>query len=135
MKLLKLLFPKQNYSVLSPNSFTCISVRDLYISRICLPFLLQRNMWSSPGNILIAHRHMKVEIGTEAVQFPEKEYINGILGFSSQCNFLHFHRFLLLCTSNTKRQFLPMSFFRKNILFKILYFPQTDYFTTHNNEF
>jgi hypothetical protein len=28
--------------------------------------------------ILIAHIHIKVEIGTEAVQFPEKEYINGI---------------------------------------------------------
>jgi hypothetical protein len=35
-------------------------------------------MWTDPGNIEIAHRQMKVEIGTEASQFPEKEYINGI---------------------------------------------------------
>jgi hypothetical protein len=36
------------------------------------------NMWTDPGNILIAHRHMNGEIWTEAAQFPEKEYINGI---------------------------------------------------------
>ncbi len=37
---MKLLFPKQNYNVLSPSSYTHISVRDLYISRIGLPILL-----------------------------------------------------------------------------------------------
>jgi hypothetical protein len=48
---MKLLFPKQNYNVLFPNSYTDISVRDLYISRIGLPILLQGNMWINPGNI------------------------------------------------------------------------------------
>ncbi len=51
---MKLLFPKQNYNVLSPSSYTLISVRDLYISRIGLPFLLQGNMWTDPGNICIS---------------------------------------------------------------------------------
>ncbi len=49
---MKLLFPKQNNNVLSPSSFTYISVRDLYISRIGLPILLQGNMWADAGNTL-----------------------------------------------------------------------------------
>jgi hypothetical protein len=40
----KLLFPKKNYNVLSPSSYIHISVRDLYISRIGLPILLQGNI-------------------------------------------------------------------------------------------
>ncbi len=49
---MKLLFPKQNYNVLSPSSYTYISVRDLYISRIGLHIQLQGIMWTDPGNIL-----------------------------------------------------------------------------------
>jgi hypothetical protein len=41
---MNMLLPKQNYDVLSPSSYTHISVRDLYISRMGLPFLLQGNM-------------------------------------------------------------------------------------------
>jgi hypothetical protein len=46
---MKLLFPKQIYNVLSPNSYAHISMRDLYISRIGLPIILQGNMWTDPG--------------------------------------------------------------------------------------
>jgi hypothetical protein len=53
-------------------------VGDLYIPKMDLPILLQENMWNDPGNILITHGHIAVEIGTEAAQFSEKEYINGI---------------------------------------------------------
>ncbi len=49
-----------------------------YISRINLTTMLQENMWTDPGKIKIDRRHMNVEIWTEAAQFPEKEYINGI---------------------------------------------------------
>jgi hypothetical protein len=97
---MKLIFPKQNYNVQSPSSYTHISVRDLYISRIGLPILLQGNMWTNPGNILVTYRHINVEIGTEAALFPEKEYISGIFpavwGWGRTC-LTYEHRGLFCC--------------------------------------
>ncbi len=73
---MKLLFSKQNYNVLSPSSYTNIYVRDLYISRICLSILLHPIMWTDPGNIKKRSQTLECGIGTEAAQFPEKEYMH-----------------------------------------------------------
>ncbi len=60
---MKLLFPNQNYNILSPSSHTYISERDLYISKINLPILLQEIC----GPLLGVYKSL--------TQFPEKEYI------------------------------------------------------------
>ncbi len=50
-----------------------MSVSELYIHTIGLPFLLEEIC----GLILGIYKSL-TEIGADAAQFPEKEYINGI---------------------------------------------------------
>jgi hypothetical protein len=57
-----LVISKTDYIVLSPNFHIQISASDLYIPRISLPILPNRQ--ADPGNILIAHRHKNKELGT-----------------------------------------------------------------------
>ncbi len=47
----KQIFPEEELRGLSPNFHIHECVRDLYIPTIGLPILLQKNMWTDPGNI------------------------------------------------------------------------------------
>jgi hypothetical protein len=76
---LKQIFPEKELRGHSPYFHINVSVSDLNMySHDRSAYSAVGNMWTDPRNMQIAQRHMNVEIRTEATQFPEKEYINGI---------------------------------------------------------
>ncbi len=60
------------------STFMCLRVIYIFGWSVCLFCCRKYVDRSWEYRIWFAHRHLNVEIGTEAAQFPEKEYINGI---------------------------------------------------------
>jgi hypothetical protein len=75
---LKQIFPEKEYLGLSPNFHIRVSVSELYILTMGLPFLLEEICGPILGIYSINRSQTNVETGAEAAQFPRKEYINGI---------------------------------------------------------
>ncbi len=74
---LKQIFPEKELCGQSPNWHIHVSVSDLYIPTIHLPFLLQEILYVDRSwEYINRSQTHECGIGTEAVQFPGKEYIH-----------------------------------------------------------
>ncbi len=67
----KQILPEKELHGHSRNLHIHMSVNDLYIPTIDLPILLQEK-YVDRSREYINRRHMNVEIGSEAAQFPER---------------------------------------------------------------
>jgi hypothetical protein len=60
-------FPEVKLRGVDPNSYTHVSVSNLYGPRIGLPIWLYQNRQTDPRNIKIPHIYMNVEIGRQNI--------------------------------------------------------------------
>jgi hypothetical protein len=109
------------------------SAKDLYIPMIDLPILQQENMWTDPGNIEIAHRHINVEIrkGIRKWDFrvgsSKRNYRAKTFAHGNKSKKLHFFLSLFCCYLFSHEFFYIFYGFKISIkisvfLISILYF-------------